>query len=346
MSQRSMGAWARRWLGVLALGLANAASAQLTFNHIVVFGGSVSDPGNAFALLTHPVAGLSYTGNVSQNVPPYDALDETLVPDAPYAKGGHHFSNGATWIEQFALGRGFAGDVGPAFQGNGMARNYAVGGARATDYPNRVNLPQQVQAFLSDVGQAAPANSLYVVDIGGNDIRDALVQFLVVLNSTGDPNQAAAAANTVIAGALGGIADNIQTLYGAGARKFLVLTAPRIDLVPSVQALGTGAITVAAGMTDGFNQGLVADVLTPLSGLPGIQIARLDLAAQMAAIIGAPAGYGLTNVTTPCLTPNLPPYTCQQPDAYFFWDGLHPTKAVHGIIAQQAADALGRYPNP
>ena len=51
-------------------------------------GDSLSDPGNAFAL----------TGE--QSVPPYDTLDPFLVPSAPYARGGHHLSNGATWVEQ------------------------------------------------------------------------------------------------------------------------------------------------------------------------------------------------------------------------------------------------------
>src|SRR5437870_5726450 len=46
---------------------------------VVVFGDSLSDPGNAFVIL-HKVA-----------VPPFSSL----IPDAPYARGGLHFSNGA-----------------------------------------------------------------------------------------------------------------------------------------------------------------------------------------------------------------------------------------------------------
>jgi phospholipase/lecithinase/hemolysin len=36
------------------------------------------------------------------------------------------------------------------------------------------------------------------------------------------------------------------------------------------------------------------------------------------------------------------PFTCQEPDEFLFWDGIHPTKAVHGIIAQEAASVLSR----
>lgn len=339
--------WTRFILTMLVFCLPNVASAQLAFSSIVVFGTSLSDSGNAYTLLTHPIAGFTYVGNVSQNKPPYDTLDESLVPDAPYARGGHHFTNGATWIEQFAQSRGFAADVGPAFQSNNSkAHNYAVGGARATNYPDRVNLPQQVQAFMNDVGSVAPGDALYVIEIGNNDLRDALVKFFTVYAETGDQNQAAVAAQGVISDALSGIASNIQTLYAAGARKFLVWNAARIDLVPAVTSLGQGAVLVAGGLTDGFNQGLAQNVLTSLGNLPGIQIARLDVATHMAGMIAQPSDFGLTNVTAPCITPNIPPFTCQRPDNYFFWDGIHPTKAVHAIFSQLVADVLAQYPNP
>ena len=77
--------------GVFALALLSPSWVQaMTFDSIVVFGGSVSDSGNAFAL----------TGE--SNRPPYDKLDAFLVPTGPYSTGGHHFSNGATWIEDLA----------------------------------------------------------------------------------------------------------------------------------------------------------------------------------------------------------------------------------------------------
>lgn len=334
-------------LTMLALATPGLASAQLVFNSLVVFGTSVSDPGNAFTLLAHPRVDLYLESNVIQNKPPYDTLDESLVPSAPYAKGGHHFSNGDTWIEQFAQGRGYAADAGPAFQSNSSkARNYAVGGARASNYPARVNLSQQVQAFLTDVGQLPKADALYAIEMGSNDVRDAVVTFFNVYLTTYDQAQATAAASAVLNNALNSIAGNIQTLYTHGARKFLVLNAARIDALPAVTALGPQVSAVAANLTNGFNQGLAFSVLAPLSGLPGIQIAQVDLAAQMSTVIQTPGNFGLTNVIQPCITPNVAPFTCKQPDSYFFWDGIHPTKAVHAIISQRVADALANYPNP
>jgi len=57
-----------------------------------------------------------------------------LVPGAPYARGVHHLSNGATWVEQFARSVPLAGSVRPAFASDSLgATNYAVGAARAYD---------------------------------------------------------------------------------------------------------------------------------------------------------------------------------------------------------------------
>src|SRR6187200_3707699 len=108
-----------RTLAVFATVLAAAvptlsAQQDAPYSGIVVFGQSLSDPGNAFAL------------RGGTNTPPDYLLDPLLVPGAPYARGGHHFSNGATWVEQFARSLGLAGSVRPAYQStSAVATNFA-----------------------------------------------------------------------------------------------------------------------------------------------------------------------------------------------------------------------------
>jgi hypothetical protein len=87
------------------------------------------------------------------------------------------------------------------------------------------SLPEQVATFLSDLGGSAPASALYVVEIGGNDLRDALVAGL----SGGAP-----AAQAVIQAALESVSDNLVQLYIAGARDFLIWSAPDIGLAPAI----------------------------------------------------------------------------------------------------------------
>jgi len=296
-------------------------AAPSPFGRIVAFGASLSDSGNAFAL------------KGETNTPPDYMLDPLLVPSAPYGRGGHHFSNGATWVEQFARSMGLAGSVRPAFLApDPTATNYAVGGARAHEDFSNVNLSTQVQAFLQQTGGVAPPDALYTIEMGGNDIRDALVAY-----STGG-------SGPILHDAITSIAVNIQTLYAAGARTFLVWRAPDVGMTPAIRRLNIispGAAYLASQLTQGFNAGLDG-VVAQLAGLPGIRIVKLDAFRLLNDLVAHPVDFGLTNVTTACVTPYVPPFTCESPDEYLFWDGIHPTKAVHAIIAAEAGSVLAQ----
>ena len=297
------------------------SAAQSPFSRIVVFGQSLSDPGNAFAL------------RGGTNTPPDYILDPLLVPSAPYARGGHHFSNGATWVEQFARSLGLAGSVRPAYQSSSDATNFAVAGARARDDGSNVNLPDQVDAFLQQTGGVAPPDALYVIEFGGNDIRDAIIAYL----GGGPP-----AAGAVLTDANLAIARAITTLYGAGARRFLVWRAPNVGLTPAIGILNRtspGATQLATLLTQLFNQGLDG-VVAQFAPVPGIRIDRLDAWRVLNDLVANPSAFGLSDVTSPCITPYVAPFTCGTPDEFLFWDGIHPTKAVHDIIATEAATVL------
>jgi phospholipase/lecithinase/hemolysin len=302
----------------LVLAAPGWAAAQSRFSGIVVFGTSLSDPGNAFALL----------GEAS--TPPDFMLNPLLIPSAPYARGGHHFSNGKTWIEQFASAVGLGDSVRAALAtADPGVTNYAVGAARAYNDGVNFNLTRQVDTFLERSGGVASSRALYVIEMGGNDIRDAFQ--IYATGGNGDP---------ILRAAIASIAANIQRLYGAGAREFLVWAAPNVALTPAIRSLGPAAGGLATGLTQAFNGGL-AQVLGQLSsGLPGISIARLDAYQILNAIVGNPAAFDLTNVTTACVTPNIAPFFCQDADAFLFWDGIHPTKAGHAILAQKTANVL------
>ena len=307
------------------------------FDRIVVFGGSLSDTGNAFVLLSDPSAfnfGQGCDLGTPANVPPYDALDELLIPDGTYAKGGHHVTNGATWIEQLVRGEGLSGNVRPALRSSGTeASNYAVGGARANVYPCRFNLSDQLSAYLNDF-PVTSENTLVAIEMGGNDVRDALAGLLI----GADPMP-------TIGGALDNIGNVIQTLYTQGARKFLLLNVPDLASSPAVKMLevaNPGTAYYANYFTQIFNVGLSSMQLS-MNNDPdysGIDVRILNLYSLLDEIITDPDSFGIINTEDACVTPNVPPFTCKKPDTYIFWDGIHPTKAVHGIMAQRAAEVL------
>jgi phospholipase/lecithinase/hemolysin len=58
------------------------------------------------------------------------------------------------------------------------------------------------------------------------------------------------------------------------------------------------------------------------------------------AIVATPAAFDLTNVTTACVTPGVAPFACKAVDEFLFWGGIHPTRAGHAILAQEAAAVL------
>jgi phospholipase/lecithinase/hemolysin len=280
---------------------------RLPFDSLVVFGTSLSDPGNFFTLTK------------AHSTPPDYGVDQFLIPSAPYAKGGHHFSNGPTWIEQLARAA------------KAKAANYAVGGARARDDGSGVHLSAQVRRFLEDTTGAAPSDALYVIEMGANDIRDALAA------------GGGAAGGAILGGALESISDNIVQLYVRGARRFLVWNAPDLGRTPAVIALdrlSPGAALGAGLLTRAFNAGLDQVLAQLAAALPGVRLDRLDAYAKLNTVMAQPQLFGLREVDSACITPNDPPFACRHPEQYLFWDGIHPTRAAHGVLAEDAVRLL------
>jgi len=305
-------------VGVLAVvALASAGRAWAGPPHrFVVFGDSLSDPGNAFVLLR------------DVEVPPFDSL----IPDAPYARGALHFSDGPTWVEQLSLLDQALPSAGPALFVPLVFSNYAVGGARAR-HEGLFDLSTQVGLFVRDFRGQGPSDALYVVFLGGNDLRDAL-QALAV-DSSGATSLA------IVQAALFSIRDNLLTLHAAGARHFLVPNAPDIGLAPAVRLQGSAAQGAATFLAAQFNGGLEA-ILLGLESVLGVEIVRVDVFRMLSEVVAAPAAFGLTDATDPCIALNTRAHAfCASPSNFLFWDGIHPTVAGHRILAERANAALG-----
>ena len=294
--------------------LANPAFAAPP-HRFIVFGDSLSDPGNAFIL----------TRNLE--IPPF----ASLIPDAPYARGGFHFSNGATWVEQLSVIDHAVPSAGPALLIPPLFSNYAVGGARARTVA-AFDLPTQVGLFLGDFHGQAPANALYVVFIGGNDLRDALEAL--------ETDPLGATSVGIIQGALSAIGSNLGALYAAGARRFLVANGPDIGLAPAVRLLGPAAQGAGSFLSMQFNDGLNS-ILDGFETAPGVELARLDVFTFMHDVAASPAAFGLSDVEDACIRVNTVVHAfCTQPGKFFFWDGIHPTVAGHHQLALRADAVL------
>jgi outer membrane lipase/esterase len=308
------------------------AVAQNDTKGLVIFGDSLSDTGNKYAI----------TGFA--NTPPYSELLEFfLVADGPYTRGGLHHSNGATWIEQYAHPLGQAAYVLPALRSQGKARNYAYGGARARPgtpiIPNdNQHLPIQVTNFLADVNNAAPSDALYMVFIGGNDIFDAV--YALSIDNTG------ALSSQVLEEAVTSVVVQIGKLKLAGAKHFVVLNAPDLGLTPAVAIADAEFSSANPNVEPGdvkdaatlFSFLYNAGLSTALGADPDIQI--IDIFTAFQQLVLNPQDFGLINSVDPCVMPDQPPFACKESNEYVFWDGVHPTQVAHGIIADVVSEAL------
>jgi phospholipase/lecithinase/hemolysin len=302
----------------LAFALSASAAGAQSFDRLVIFGDSLSDPGNHF---------IAFGTTSHQPFVP--------IPDASYAIGGHHFSNGATWAEQLAQDLHSPKSGGPALRAPGLFTNYAVGQARARagapTFPF-YDLGTQVGLFLEDFGGHASGDSLYVIWIGADDVGDALSVLAT------DPSGATSAA--IIEEAIVAVAGNVQGLWLSGARTFLIPNLPDLAITPAIRAVGPAAEFAAAQLTFGFNTAL-DQASAALQALPQIQLIRLDSNALFHQLLAAPAAAGLTNVDDACLTFGVIGHAiCATPNRYLFWDGIHPTTAAHGVLAEVARSAV------
>lgn len=309
---------------VSASALANAGPPP---KQLVFFGDSLTDSGNNYL----------FTGQVTQQ--PFTIAP----PDRAYAIGGHHFTNGQTWAEQLSESMGLPLSGHPSLRQPGLFTNYAVGDARAransAGFPY-YDLSTQVNQYLYDFGGHASPDTLYVIWMGANDLDDAL-QAIAANPQDGE-------AYFIVQDAITAIAANIRTLYGAGARQFLIVSVPDLGKTPYARYLGatvSPAVPFTAhALTYSFDSELRTVTLGLAASLPGIRYFQfLDINTLFDAVYASPESYGFTDVTDRCTAPNTIAHSiCEDPQAYLFWDATHPTKAAHGVIA---ADVLGLLPH-
>jgi phospholipase/lecithinase/hemolysin len=286
-----------------------AAVSVLLF--VLLFQGALAETG---VVPAHPTRIIVFGDSLSDTGNAYIGSLHSRAPSPPYYQG--RFSNGPVWIEIFA--EHFGLKVDPVLRGG---TNFAVGGAKAGSGAD--SLPHQAELywFLSIFSRPDP-NALYVIFGGGNDVRKALKQ--------PDPAAALAAAALDIRGM-------IENLAAWGAVNFLVPNVPNRGFTPAARERGTA--TREQALTVAFDTALDA-ALNDLPGRLRINLIRLDLWSLVEEAFAAPARWGFSDITDPCLTKRQSEFVaCSNPSSYAFWDDIHPTTKGHQVIAAAALDA-------
>ncbi|WP_174279111.1 SGNH/GDSL hydrolase family protein [Sphingomonas bacterium] len=272
----------------------SSVCAAAPYDRLYVFGDSLVDSGNA----------------------------ATQVPGSAPASG--RFTNGLNFADDVSLALGF----GPATAYLQGGTNYAVGGSTvATFFANQIppDLGFQITGYYepstlttSPLARRAAidANSLVLITSGGNDVRD------YGFPGAPSPLDTVTALRT----------DLTRLIMTDGARNIIVVGLPDVGQIPSIY--GTAAQANATLASTGLNTqySSIVDSFQQQLGTSG-SIRLFDLATLQTSIQDHPADYGLDPalVHSSCVATGGLASDCA---GYLYYDGIHPTAYVHGLIAQ------------
>ena len=284
----------------LFLGLSNTQSQAQSFSNLVVFGDSLSDMGNLLISL-----GDDYFGARITNGPvAVEVLADLL--ELPIGRSQH------------VIGLPRAGN------------NYSVASARVTT-ATALDFEPQLDEFLSRFPFGLDDDTLYVILIGANDLRDARD-----LSMESDRNQ-------VVDETLAGISDAVNQLLNVGAKNFLMINLPDLAILPETKALAVSDPPVtarASEVSQRFNQGLF-QIRTAAASQSGVTVYFYNLFNAVNAIVNSPEDFGFDVIDEPCVdSGNFQTLPDCDFETYAFFDDIHPTAKAHEIIGQGMFSAL------
>ncbi|MFW6061282.1 MAG: SGNH/GDSL hydrolase family protein [Planctomycetota bacterium] len=249
------------------------------------------------------------------------------VPPSPYWAG--RFSDGPVWVEHLAEALGQPAPT-PAWEGG---NNFAFGGSQTADalgpVSNFADLDEQVAMYTDrqDGPGRRSRHDLHVIWSGANDF---------LLGGQTDPGVP-----------VDNLATELQNLYDAGARQMLVANMPPLGQVPLIRETPAApALDAAAHQYNILLEQALQEIEAEHQDL---RLYRMDVAAAVQSVLDQPEAFGFVNTTDPALgsvgifDPQFDPSAASPvPDAeeYLFWDGAHPTAAMHELLADVAMDSL------
>jgi len=283
------------------------AQADVSFSRVFVFGDSLSDTGNL--------------ASVTRDLP------------APFFM--NRISNGPVAVETLAARLGLTAEASLHLISSEVGSNYAVAGANAAGI-EPIDLDTQIISFQAN-HIVAPSDALYVILIGGNDIRDA----------RDETNPFLARLKVKVAAAK--VRSAIKSLSRVGAHSFLLVNAPNIGVIPETRLIATakddpGLIKRTRKLGKLYQREL-HKTARYLKNTRGLNITEFDLFTFINDLIENAGDYGFSNTTDACFSSvNFTFHPdCNSGsnfDQFIFFDEIHPTARVHALVGEALYDAL------
>ncbi len=299
----------QRALLLITLLASPAVWADESYSNIFIFGDSLSDTGNL----------ASIAGD---------------FPNPPFFN--NRMSNGPVALEVVASTLNLKADASLYLLGLSAGSNYAVVGARAAG-DQAIDLSFQVAAFLANYNGSAPADALYVMLIGANDVFEA----------TSNPDRQLA--NQIIDNGVMAEARQIQTLIDAGAEQILIINVPDVSITPLMKLTAAAIqnpdlIDYANNLTKRYNKKLKS-TLEELHHVNDMDIELYNLFKTSLNLLKEAHDLGITNTTDACfstatLTFNEGCNFGANFDRYYFFDEVHPTAKAHQYFGELIAKEI------
>ncbi len=201
-----------------------------------------------------------------------------------------------------------------------------------------INLSGQMADLVAETSAQPPsAHSALVSLIGLNDLEALIGTF-----NPRHPLALVGKAAQVAAGIVQADLTTARTAYAQGIGTVIFETLPLPTFFPIGQELPLAAQAIGDAAVEAINLGLRADVAELRR--EGHDAHIVDLAKITGEISADPAEFGFQDLAQPTLlgngiefspNPNAPP-----PDQTAFFDPLHATTKLHGVLAEFAASSL------
>jgi outer membrane lipase/esterase len=278
---------------------------------LYVFGDSLSDDGNLYAL--------------------------TGQPPAPYYNG--RFSNGPVWVEYLPglTGLNFSSSTDYAYGG---AFTGTISGSNNLDGVGLPGITTEIAGFAAAGG--AFNNADVVTLWGGANNYFAYATTAQTAYGSGGLSAAQAVVTSAVTSTITQLTGDVSALIGLGAQTLIVPNLPDLGVTPS---FNTSAIGIQLGDAFSVNHDAALPIeMAMLHQSTGANIIVLNTEQLLNNVVASPSTYGFTDVTDACtaVLACVGGTTATQ-NTYLFWDSVHPTTHAQNIIAQYAADSLIGY---
>ncbi len=285
--------------------------ADQSFSNMFVFGDSMSD-----------------TGNLA-----------SVVGDFPPVYYNNRVSNGPVAVEILGNNLGLSTDASLHLVGQNAGTNYAVASAKSGEN-GPFDLDTQVNAFLLANEFSAPEDALYIVFIGGNDIRSVLdieERYLV---------------KAAMKKAADNIKNNINKLISSGARFFVVMNSIDMGRIPeallSDSKLKKSTLSKrTTKITRRFNRFLKRN-LRDIENEFDIKVAEFNSFKFLHRVVSRAESFGFSNAREPCFFYSILTF---HPDcnfginsgAFLFFDEKHTSAKGNRLIGNALFEFVNEF---